>query len=377
MKRYVFRSKAKALAAAAIDSAGAVFVCPFLRRASLPADGVRSFLLMRLDHIGDVLQITGFPKLLKENFSRATVTVAVSSQAAPLFDQNPFVDEVLIYDAPWFAAGRFVPKPGSHTFASLVASLKARKIDTAFSLRGDLREHFLLWRAGVKERIGYGITGGGFFLTREARYRFDVHETQRSLDLIRILGVKVDSAQPRLYFQQPERVLFEAKLDAWGIAGKLMVLFQVAAGSLSKDWPAESAERFMDSFSARFPSVALVVVGNDQRALRLPPGVLDLRGKMSLRELALLSERSRLFIGPDSGPAHLASALGTPAVFLYSGTNEFSRWKPLAENAVVLKNKVVCEPCALRVCVVAGHPCMSGIRVEDVLGAAGRVLERS
>lgn len=374
MKHYAFRNRWKALAVATLDRVGEMLVRPFSGNQPRPIEKAATFLIVRLDHLGDVLQATSLPKLLKENFHLAKVLVVVSSQAAPLFDHNPFVDEVIMYDAPWFALGRFKPKSGAHTFGSLIAALKARKIDVGFSLRGDLRENYLLWRAGIKTRIGYGITGGGFFLTREPHYRLDAHETERSLDLIRALGVSAQAAFPKIYFSEVEEHAFSAKLAEWGIDGKPMALFQVAAGASSKNWPIDSVNLFMIAFSARFPSVNLVIVGNDRTVLHPLLGVIDLRGRTSVRELALLSKHAVLFVGPDSGPTHLASAVGTPSIFLYSGTNEFARWKPLSENAVALKNDVSCAPCALNDCVVEGHPCMSGIPVQAALDAAGGIL---
>ena len=98
-----------------------------------------------------------------------------------------------------------------------------------------------------------------------------------------------------------------------------------------------------------------------------PSRLINLTGKTSLRELLLLCGRFKFFIGPDSGPSHIASSLGIPTVFLYSGSNDFNVWRPLAENATVLRNPVPCAPCGLEVCNVQGHPCMSGITPQSVL----------
>ena len=88
-----------------------------------------------------------------------------------------------------------------------------------------------------------------------------------------------------------------------------------------------------------------------------------------MRDLCLLMKRFRVFIGPDSGPTHIAASLGVPSLFLYSGTNVFEQWKPLSEAAVILRHSVPCSPCHLEVCNVQGHPCMSEIKPEAVLKA--------
>ena len=93
----------------------------------------------------------------------------------------------------------------------------------------------------------------------------------------------------------------------------------------------------------------------------------NLIGRTSLRELLFLIRRSRLFIGPDSGPTHVAASYGIPTLFLYSGTNVFEQWRSLEENAEFLRHSVPCSPCHLTRCPVQGHPCMTGIEPSAIL----------
>ena len=132
----------------------------------------------------------------------------------------------------------------------------------------------------------------------------------------------------------------------------------------------EHAQTFLSEVSGRFPNHKIILVGTNlipAKSFAGMTGVIDLRGKTSLRELCLLIRRCRIFIGPDSGPTHIAAALGVPAVFLYSGTNDFERWRPLAEAATILRHPVPCSPCYLEICNVKGHPCMSEIKPEEVI----------
>ena len=124
-------------------------------------------------------------------------------------------------------------------------------------------------------------------------------------------------------------------------------------------------------FRSRF-----VFVGGDPAigewlALRLkskaPEVAQNLIGKTNVRDLLVRLKACRLFIGPDSGPSHLAAALGIPTLILYSGTNLFEHWRSQAENADILRNPVACSPCGLKRCTVDGHPCMTGIKPESVI----------
>lgn len=367
----------------ALDALG-YFLFKLLGRRRFAPDNVKNILIIRMDHLGDVLLATGIPKFIKENFPGCRLIFLVSSWSAPLLENNPFIDEIMIFDAPWFARGRYAKSRSSLSFPRLVGLLRKKRIDWGIGLRGDLRENALLWLAGVRERVGYGVTGGGFFLTREASYRRGVHESEHVRELLRAPGSEVPELKPKLYFHPDEIASFDKRLSEFGLRpeGKY-VGFQIGAGSSSKEWPITHWGRLLAAFRQRFPDHEAVLVGSNTRQatdlLLAVEGerVINLTGRTSLRELCLLMTKFILFIGPDSGPTHIASALGIQTIFLFSGTNELPQWKPLEESAAVLRHEVPCSPCGLEVCNVPGHPCMSRIEPATVLDALESVLENS
>lgn len=352
----------------------ALFFFKWGREASPPDRNLKNILIIRLDHLGDVLLAIGLPKALKENFSGARVTFLTASWAAPLLEGNPFVDEVLTYDAPWFSKNKYPRKESGPGFFRLIRILRQKKFDLGLSLRGDAREHFLLWRAGVAQRVGAGITGGGFWLTKEISYGEGVHEQRRLLDHLRPFGVHLDSLPGRIYLTADEARQADDALRSAGVRPADRLLgFQCVAGTPAKQWPMGLAADLLKKFGEKFPGFKVVFVGSSNPEASavcrsLPCGV-DLMDKTSLRVLCALMKRFSFFIGPDSGPAHLAALLETPTLFLFSGTNRFEEWKPLSDHALALRHPVSCSPCALSFCNVAGHPCMESIRPDDVLTA--------
>ncbi len=364
--KYLFKKKSYIFLASLLDGLGALFVRPFQKKpvaASYPAAHV---LIVRLDHLGDVLAATGLPKILKENLPQCRVTFLTSSAAAPLLENNPFIDEALIYDAPWFSRKKTTNSVRGIGFFALARLLRQKKIQAALSLRGDLRENFLLWLARIPVRIGYGVTGGGFFLNKEVSYRRGVHESTHALDLLASLGIRCDQAQPQLYFSESEKHLSGPKEKWIGV--------QLEAGTEAKEWPEERMKTFIELCAKELSGHKIVFVGTDAKRFAWLSGsvegnaqFVDLIGKTSLRELLLLLKQFKVFVGPDSGPAHLAASLGVPALFLYSGTNHFEEWKSLAESAFFLRHEVSCAPCGLVRCKVTGHPCLSGIEPDRVI----------
>jgi hypothetical protein len=105
--------------------------------------------------------------------------------------------------------------------------------------------------------------------------------------------------------------------------------------------------------------------------------VADWTGRLSIVELAALLEQADVLVGADSGPAHLAAAVGTPAVVLFSGTNSAGQWQPCGEQVTVIRHEVDCSPCHRGRCPRAGHPCMRLIRPQEVAAEVQRVLART
>ena len=382
--KYVFKNKINIIFAVVFDALGAVVFWPFRKRSQKSYLNPRSILIIRLDHIGDCFLATAVPKLIKENMLNTKVIFLTSSVGRALLDHHPFVDEVIVYDAPWFKkqapACRQGRKEKNISFVEIIKILKKKKIDCAIGLRGDLRENILMWLAGIPQRIGYGITGGGFLLTKEASYRRGAHESEHTTDLLSTLGIQAGNRharplQPQIYFSAQEEKEFESKLTELGLrCDQKLVGLQVDAGSLAKEWPKENFRIFLEQFRQRFPQHRLILTGNRLLDELKLTNEVNLIGKTSLRELCLLMKRMVCFIGPDSGPAHIASGLGTPTVFLYSGTNVYEEWRPLSEAARVLRHPVACSPCGLRICNVKGHPCMSDIKVDQVMKVLENIL---
>ncbi len=375
--KYVFKKNLYILLVCLLDAAGYAFFWVFRRKPTTVPE-VQNILLIRLDHLGDVLGVSGAPELLKKKFPKARVTFLTSSLGSSVMQNNPYVDEMIVYDPPWFSRKKGNPEKKEIRFLDLPGLVRGKGFDLALSLRGDLRENFLLWKAGVSRRIGFGITGGGFFLTDEILYRFGVHESEHTADILRALGIHEGPGERAIYFSEQEERMFAEKMLSWGISSaERWVGFQLGAGVEAKNWPEENIRLFFKKFVQNFPREKILLVGSDRdvsgrlmkfiEAEGLGANFLSLVGKTSARELFYVLKRLRAFIGPDSGPAHAAAGMGVPTLFLYSGTNVFEEWRSLSESASFLRHVTPCMPCFRTACNVDGHPCMAQIEPQTVL----------
>lgn len=147
----------------------------------------------------------------------------------------------------------------------------------------------------------------------------------------------------------------------------------LGAGTQAKRWPARHWRALVGRF-LRDGWRVIVVGGPDDAGLAsaLPEhaALRDWTGRLAVTETAALLERADLFIGADSGPAHLAACAGVPSVVLFSGTNRVGQWRPWSRRSLVLRRRVRCRPCHHKVCPLADHPCLAGLSPERVHRAA-------
>lgn len=158
-----------------------------------------------------------------------------------------------------------------------------------------------------------------------------------------------------------------------------LLVAHVGAGTLAKRWPRRHWHTLL-AWLLR-DGWRVVVVGGAEDAdavvdLPVHHRLRDWTGRLALTQTAALLERADLFVGADSGPAHLAACAGVPSVVLFSGTNQARQWRPWSRRSLVIRHKVSCRPCHQKVCPLADHPCMSGLTPDRVYRALRRWWER-
>ncbi len=374
--KYVYRKKWRRWLASVMDGAGHV-LSGFPSGHQNPPKSIKTILVVRLDHIGDLVRATSIPQLIKESYPNTKLIFLTTTAGSSLIENNPYVDEVVMFNPSWYVTGAHKADGKSSGFSRVVQRLKSRKIDVAILPRGDIRENMLAKMAGIPFRVGYGITGGSFLLSRVVRYRVQAHEDEHTMDILRAFGVEVDTLRPRIYFNEYAPEAPSTVFLKFGMKPELRwVGVQMEAGTSAKEWDLRRIHSFLNECSTTLLNTNFYFVGQNKAVEKIVDELMvgpknlpwvNLIGKTSLEDLSALLSKSRAFVGFDSGPAHMATALGVPTLFIYSGTNDYDVWKPLAENATVLKNKVDCSPCHLTKCSVEGHPCLEGVSSARVL----------
>lgn len=353
-------NKRKSIAVNAADFFLKIIFKPFVRfKKERP---VKKILIIDFGFMGDT--IISFPavKSIRKKFPDAKITVLINPKFRDLWKYNKDYDELLEYDVPWGRYGfRLWPKDIIGYF-KVIRKIRKEKFDLAVDFRGDLRNiFFFLYMSGSPLRAGFGITGGEYFLAVKAEFPC-ANEVENNLAVAKALGGKNENYSMNVGEEEMRKAEVFAK-------GKKIVLVFPTPGYKTKEWDNEKWARLCDALCGKF-TVILSGAGNDSNIAKIvelsktkPESVTNL----NFNELAALMKVSHLVIGCDSGPMHMASAVGVNSVVLM-GPTDITRWRPYRNSAVVSKN-AECSPCGLydECTQKEKQKCMKGISVEDVL----------
>jgi ADP-heptose:LPS heptosyltransferase len=333
---------------------------------------VSRVLAVRLDSDGDVL-LAG--PAIRAMAARADVDLLVSGSGAAAGRLLPAVGEVAVFDAPWtgFAPPRFDPD----AVRQLVDHVRARNyaaavIFTSFH-QSPLPMALLARMAGVPLLAADCEDYPGALLDVRHR-RGEVHEVVAALQLAEAAG-----------FPRPAGDDGRPAVRATGLPGHLarllppsFVALHPGASVGSRALTGSHAAAIVAALCAAGHRV-VVTGGPAERQLAAQaaghlPGVLDLAGRTSFAELAAVLRRADALVVGNTGPAHLAAAVGTPVVSLFSPVVPAGRWAPYGVPSVLLGDQGAgCRDSRARECPLAGHPCLSGVHPGDVVDAVDQV----
>jgi heptosyltransferase-2 len=304
----------------------------------------------------------------------------VTPYAKDIVEDNPYLDEVIIYD-----------KEGKHKSwrrsAGFSHNLAKKRFDLAIILHPTNRVHLVTFFAGIPRRLGYDRKLG-FLLTDRIKHtkQFgEKHELEYNLDLLRHVGIETDDKNLVMPIKQQSQDWVEALFKKEGIRGSDRLLaIHPGASCPSKIWPNERfasvADRLIKKFGFKVFLIAgpkdIVLAENVIKNMQHP--AINLAGKTSVSQLASLLKRCQLFISNDSGPVHIATAVRTPVISIF-GRNQLGlspkRWGPLGEKDQIIHKEVGCIRCLAHNCT-RDFACLKAITIDDVIKAADAILSR-
>lgn len=328
----------------------------------------RRILIIKPSSLGDVVHALPMLAALRTSFPRAHMAWLVKRQWAGLLERAEGLDRI------------WAVEPGVLGWLSLVPRLRAERFDLAVDLQGLFRSGAMAWMTGCPTRIGFanGREGSPFFYTSRVPIKtLDMHAVDRYLLVARALGAS-DSRSPefRIRLLSNDREEVARLLARHGVhAGASWVAVNVSARWLTKRWPLDRFAAVADRLQEEGLGPVVLIGGPDERAdaqavaSRMRTVPVNLTGETTPGLLPALLDSASVLLTNDSGPMHVAAAVGTSVVALFGPTSPI-RTGPYGTGHRVLASGIACSPCFSRVCRNNVQlECLTGISPDTVLKA--------
>lgn len=329
----------------------------------------KRILIFNVNWLGDVLFSTAVIRNIRRNYPDGFIACIIPSRCYPALKDNPHLDEVIIFDEEDRHKG-FLAQMG------FIRSLKAKRFDTVFLLHRSFSRALICRLAGIAQRVGYRTKKRGFLLTKKipAPKKDALHRIDYYLNIIEKAGLKVEDRYLEFFINDEDSDFVDGFLHKQGVEpGELLIAINPGGNWLPKRWPkeywAESADRLICEFKAR-----VIITGSRQDlylAQRIKESMkeepLMASGVFNVKQLAALCKRVDLFISADTGPLHIANAVGAKKIIALFGPTspEITGPYPL-KNVAVLQKGAGCKiPCYQVHC--KDNRCMKAITPEDVI----------
>ncbi|MFA5192233.1 MAG: glycosyltransferase family 9 protein [Verrucomicrobiia bacterium] len=330
-------------------------------------------LVVKPSSLGDIIHALPTVRILRHAFPQADIAWLVNENLAPILDDCPVINRVIP-----FARHRYNTPHGMAELGRLLATLHRERFDWAIDLQCLLRSSLVTLATGAHRRTGLsdGREGSTNFYNELIKISVPhMHAVDRYLMVLRQLGIQVD------------RVEFPLAPDPRGpnAGPEKLILVNPGARWPTKRWPAPRFSELLSRLAALWPDHRLAIIGSpDERitaeaiaaAAHTPVEVLA--GRTTLPQLLNLMRRAALLISNDSGPMHLAVAVGTPVVAIFGPTNPRRTGPYPAATHAVLRVSLPCSPCMKAECKdVPEVKCLCQIEVEQVVAAAERLIRKA
>lgn len=335
---------------------------------------MNKILVVNVNWLGDVIFSSPVFKALKQAYPKATVVCLAVPRVREVLEANPYVDRIMIYDEKgkdWSILAKF----------KLILQLRRENFDAAFLLHRSWTRALLVFLAGIPRRIGYDAKNRGKFLTDRIQPLTGVlHRSDRYLKVIESFGIKVEDRLCEWTVPQDAQERIRQRLAKEGITeGDQFVVINCGGNWDLKRWPKTYFARLIQQLIRQEKTKVVISGGpNDvdlvqEIAAASGEKPIILAGQTQLKDLGALLQRASLVISSDTGPLHIANAVGTTTIGLFGPTRPEETGPRGRGKFSILQNDVGCNRVACYYLECPDNVCMQSITVEDVLHEVQRL----
>lgn len=321
-------------------------------------------IIIDLLYLGDLIFATPFIRNLRKNLPDKRIDMLVNSNFYDLIKDNPYLDKVYAYNKKW-RLGESI---------SFARKLSQNNYDLGLNIHGNWRTAILLKLINPVYSIGYGGKGRGIFLDREIKRPEGMHMTEAYLAFLEEIGLKrLTDNIPQLMVSPEASQGIQDFLKGEEVAsGDRLVALNTGGTWPTKRWPlvrfAELADRLVNKYGIRpvFTGGKSDLDRVNQIISLMVSDPIIAAGQTSLEELAALMEYCELVISNDSGPVHVADAVGTATITIFGPSDEL-KYRPSRKGSRIITAGLDCRPCGEHECPLHHHRCMTDIKVSDII----------
>jgi heptosyltransferase-1 len=334
--------------------------------------GTVNILIVKLSAIGDVIHTLPALAGLRKLYPRAHITWVIEEASSDLVMDHPYLDRVIVSRRKrWLDDLKYgrISKP-LREIRAFIEAVRSEPYDLVIDFHGLFKSAVIVLLSSGKRKLGYDSMQelSGLFLNEKIQEDMEKHAVDRYLDFLRHLGADVKEPEFLIPISEENKKKVEHLLETNHIRKEeRFVAVNPVAFWDTKLWGNEKFACLCDRITKEL-NMGIVLTGTDLTALSeiqsfMKSHAVNLGGHTSLRELACLYRRSSLLITTDSGPMHVATAMGTPVVALFGPTDPL-RTGPYGKGHTVIRKELSCSPCFLKKC--EAKTCMNDVRVDEV-----------
>ncbi len=316
---------------------------------------IRKILIVKPDHLGDVLLTTSILKPLKEKFPDAIIDIICGEWALPVLENNPYITSKIIINVP-FANRKNIPKfrkfiEFCRTYFSSLKIIRRERYDLGLFLRsrrGNLVSLALFGK--INYTVGHGTAGFGFLFSKEVKWEIGLHEIEHYLEVLKPLGIekKLEELSPQLFSLDINITFARDCFKDLKLTSKVAIIHP-GSGNLLKTLSIEKWQTVVKILINK--GYDIVITGSpseDKLAKDISNGfekTKTLTGKFDILSLYEFFKLANLIVTVDSLSAHIAGMTNVKTYVFYSGLGDVNQWRALGKNIVLLKNECHLSPC--------------------------------
>lgn len=331
---------------------------------------MENILLIRLSSLGDIVLTTPAIRAVRTHFPNAFIAMLVAKQSADILKHNPHLNKIIEFN-------RLAEDKDTGEMLRTLRILRNQRFSLTIDFQRKFRTELLMYFCGAAERVG-----NGRLCTIRVPEQGNKHATEHYFDLLNAAGIPAEDKKLELFFDDTERTDALNLFTKVGIGEEnLTVGLFPGAGWKLREWMPERFAEIGDKLVRHFNTDVLIFGGPKEMALVKTVGNLMnenhflFAGELNIRQFASCIERCNLFISNDTGPMHIAAAVGTPTVALFGPGNHI-RFQPLGDIHTINRHDVPCSPCKQFTDKCKDNICMKGITVDEVWNSICKILDR-